>query len=277
MSFDEIASSSQKSAEVYRLSETDRDKILAQTQTLSQISGGNTDPLNVLPKKLEGLKKKEVTLSLHSSTLAEYIKVKRIPRGLRTNLAPNLLVDDDEFVKCWFGLCNQFSLDLMYLTVKHLQTASNKVRDEIVTTTDEIKQTVSKDQADNIISTTDEIANKLRENVLKIKLKKFARDTRDYEQEEVYSWHKKQRKQKGNTSPRNQARTQSPQAKANTSTESDLSNGEGPSTQRRPFLHIRRTVTNRPGRRDQRASSSESTRPSTRAWTNRGRGRPRRR
>lgn len=139
-------------------------------------------------KKLEQLRKKEINLTLHASTLTEYLKMQRIPRGLRCSLTPILLKDDTEYQNRWYALCNRHSLDLMLLTVKHLQGAINKTQDEINVVIPEIKNSSTPAEFDKLQEEISTNIRKMREQLMQTKIKKFERDTKDYLFNRVYTW-----------------------------------------------------------------------------------------
>lgn len=256
----------------YRLSEADRELILSQVETTDLTSPGTSSVADTAVQRLETLRKKEVTLQLHSSTLAEYIKNKRIPRGLRTSLTPNLLADDHEFVKNWYGLCNQFSIDLMFLTVKHLQERLKTVKEEIENIESDLKNSSPIEKFNEIVGTIAESTSKLRENILKTKKRKFDRDTRDYEQNQVYTWNKKRKNNQRFSGQRPPPLSQQgPQASgSSTSDNSDSSGSEG--RRRRSFLGRQNSQRQRDPQ-GSRQEQSESPRPQTRSRTGRGGGR----
>lgn len=75
-------------------------------------------------KNCNNWKRMKWAYSLHDSTLAEYLKVQRIPKGLRSSLTP-ILKDYMEYQEKWCALCNWHSLHLMLLTVAS-PASSNK-------------------------------------------------------------------------------------------------------------------------------------------------------
>lgn len=252
---------------------------------MSQVSGtdsliktGQTQSSDVAIR-LEGLRKKELTLSLHQSTLVDYIKVNRIPRGLRSNLTPNLLTDDPEFLEYWYGICNQSSQDLMYLMVKHLQKKVQQVKKEIEDTEQELLETYPAERASEVNKTIEITTQRLRESILKTKARKFERDAKDYELNEVYTWNKKTKRHKRSPQPARSTPT-NPTFDLTTS-DSENSASSGSRRKKRSFFGRPRPRTEdhadipqdpqHPGTSHQGAPQ----RPQTRAWSGRGRGRSR--
>lgn len=275
MSFDSIAATSEKSADTFRFSEQDRELILSQiaTSDLKLPLQGTTSTSRY--QQLESLKRKELTLTLHASTLAEYVRVKRIPRGLRTHLTPNLLTEDTTFTDRWYGLCNQLSLDLMLLSIKHLQDSIDQCKDEIRTIEQEIRDLDPPSKVESSFNQIEESMSRLRESIMKVKLSKFARDTQDYANDEVYTWNRNKRpRHSPNPAPAQRPRNYLPPD--TTATDSDGSGDE--KGQKRSFLGLRRTVyPDTAGASGGEEPSISNPRPLTRAQRARGRGRGTRR
>lgn len=265
MSMTEETHTSTQAPSTYRLTEEDRELILSQVTSAETFISSSSIDGNDVTARLESLRRKETTLSLHLSTLVEYIKANRIPRGLRTSLTPNLLTDDNEFVSHWYGMCNQFSQDLMLLTVKHLQERLNLMKVDIEKTEEELANKLTTDKCTEAIRSIESVVSKLKENILKTKTRKFERDAKDYELNEVYTWQKKRRAKRRPSPPHSRPQT-SRNIAADTST-SD-SEGSGTSDSRRPrrsFLQRTRPT----------PTDTGAQRPQTRAWSGRGRGRGR--
>lgn len=189
MSFDKIAALTDRKAETYTFTEEDRAKILSNAETagLTWAETQVEQKINYA-KKLETLRKRELSLTLHASTLTEYLKTQRIPRGLRCSLAPILLKDDAEYRNKWFALNNRHSLDLMLLTVQHLQKAISEIKVEVEQTDQEFKASVTATEFNKIHEELKTNINKMREQLMVMKIKKFERDTRDYLNDKVYTW-----------------------------------------------------------------------------------------
>lgn len=261
----------------YRFSDRDRDLIFSQIEDSIAITPQVTTEVDDTAQQLESLRRKETSLSLHLSTLAEYLKVKRIPRGLRTTLTPNLLTDDTEYVRKWYGLCNQFSQDLMLLTVQHLQLKLQAIKGDITRIEAELSNSVPPEQYTVISNNIDQIVEKQKENILKVKTRKLARDAKDYEQNEVYSWNKKRKNLRGSPNKQNKPQSQRSPAGQSNSTDSETSTSSDNKKKRRSFLA-------RPPLPPAEEEAGEgpapqpfrtNPRPQTRAWSGRSRGRGR--
>ncbi|XP_041439725.1 uncharacterized protein LOC121400528 [Xenopus laevis] len=183
MSFADIAASTDRRADTFSFTETERRKILNATQSLpTSVSKSGIDTA----RKIEQLKKREVAWAMHMSSLAEYAKAQRIPRGLRIMLQPALFKDNQEFLAKWRAILNRCSLDLITLTVQQLQSGSRELKQQLHVLEDEYKALPDTDTA--LIRDLEVKLERMQAELLQMKLRKFARDTRDYNRGEVYTW-----------------------------------------------------------------------------------------
>lgn len=261
--------------ETFRFTEQDRIEILSQVSITDSLQSTVESASHSAQQKLEALKKKELSLQLHATTLAEYIKANRIPRGLRTTLTPNLLPKDPGYAKEWFGLCNAFSLDLMYLTIKHLNERLISLQTEITNLEVEVKEQLTKEKYTELSTSIADTLAKLKESILKVKKRKFERDSRDYHLDQVYTWSRKAKTtRRGGATPVINPQRDARGGEGDTlSSDSDNSSNTSDRRHRRSFL----------GRGNQQRDNQETPnhpppqqraqRPATRAWTTRGRGR----
>ncbi|OCT80116.1 hypothetical protein XELAEV_18026921mg [Xenopus laevis] len=120
-------------------------------------------------RDLELFQRKYVAYDLHLRTLAEYMKVNRIPRGLRVRLCPTLFASDKEFCTRWEAIINKCSSDLMLATMERLQTELPNV----------VAQGKEK-LAHHVQGFHTEVETRKRS--------KFQRDANDYSNGRVYRW-----------------------------------------------------------------------------------------
>ncbi|XP_041429831.1 uncharacterized protein LOC121397286 [Xenopus laevis] len=180
MSFTDIGTLTTRKADTLVYTQAEVNDIISRFS--SNLVNFETDK-NALTQRLEFLTKKETGLQLHSDTLIEYLKVKRIPRGLRLGIKPTLCKEDPAFCRNWDRILNKCSLDLMTLTVEGIQSKLSKLRIDI----SNIKQKLQSSYSDVNL---DELDVKLRDTIdkhwielLKVKLDKFRRDTVDYQED----------------------------------------------------------------------------------------------
>ncbi|OCT89507.1 hypothetical protein XELAEV_18018128mg [Xenopus laevis] len=186
---------------------------------------------------LERLQRIYIAYDLHLRTLAEYVKLQRIPRGLRAHLSPTLFSDNDQYCTKWEAIVNKCSLDLMLLTMEQLQSALPEVKGEADRAEENIRNSFAIPAVSGgMAKLTDHLA-KFRAEVEGRKRNKFKRDAEDYKAGNVYRW-----KSKGyGGSPRNPSTSSisfldGSQATATSEEESV----EGASTKKQPRAYNRR-------------------------------------
>lgn len=77
--------------------------------------------------------KRKITLELHLLALSKYYKAKRIPRGVRSQLRPNMFSSNVEFQNKFESLFNQYARDIivlhMYFLHGELSATKKKMHD----------------------------------------------------------------------------------------------------------------------------------------------------
>jgi len=140
--------------------------------------------------QLERLYHNEMRLKMHGSTLSEYWRNKRIPRGLRIPKPPTLCKQNKLFLKRWSEILNKCSMDLMLLIVEQVSADVHETHEKIVLLEEKIKSNSHID-FDSFLSSIKSSTEKYRDYLKDIKLKKYKRDTEDYLRNEVYPWDKR--------------------------------------------------------------------------------------
>lgn len=184
-SFAEIRSLTDAQARTLSYTEADIESILFPDAGLSLHSDPTVDDLT---RKLKHLTSKEVRLQLHGATLSEYVRAKRIPRGLRIQKAPTLGRNDEDFCTKWCEIMNKASLDLMVLIIDYTQKELNKVQAEITEIKTQVQQTIEIDSFKKLEEDLKDSMQQYKEETQKRKLSKLRRDTMDYRDNKVYPW-----------------------------------------------------------------------------------------
>ncbi|OCT62271.1 uncharacterized protein LOC121397894 [Xenopus laevis] len=197
MSEDSIPST----ATTFAYDEEDVGRILSKIEAVDLLSTQETTTIST-EKELFNLRRKEIHTSLHVSSLAEYLKVKRIPRGLRLDIKPNLCAENTLLQQRWFEICNKCSQDLMLLTVETLTVKLQDVRTAVSNTQEKLVREKGKEQAEMALREQDHMLSKLRDTIINRKRSKFERDARDYKEGREYSWRDERRMQRTLQSPR---------------------------------------------------------------------------
>ncbi|XP_041437971.1 uncharacterized protein LOC121399976 [Xenopus laevis] len=186
MSFADISQITTKCAAPFGFTEEERREILGTAHTIPVLTP--VTPERNLLKHYDFIMKKELSLTLHLSTLIEYVKVSRIPRGLRVHLEPILCKDDPVFKERWHQILDKCSLDLMTLTIQSLQKEIKEISQEVHKLTQDMKEAFTAIKTAEVIEATKIELEKLQSNLLQKKLRKFKRDTQDYQMGRVYTW-----------------------------------------------------------------------------------------
>ncbi|XP_077122100.1 uncharacterized protein LOC143776524 [Ranitomeya variabilis] len=127
-------------------------------------------------------------IELHCATHTEYLRVKRIPRGLRVPLRPTLFRDSPEYCITYEQILNKCSFDIITLTIEHLQKA-------ITTSTEHIKTIEAQLSSSGTLEELRTLKEQITKNIEKHRPEtedrkriKFNRDAEDYESNQIYKW-----------------------------------------------------------------------------------------
>ncbi|XP_041420374.1 uncharacterized protein LOC121394195 [Xenopus laevis] len=188
-------SQTESGASTFAYSEKEIQEILEGIEaslTISEHKPENRD----LARELYSFQKNEVTINLHISTLAQYVKARFIPRGLRVNLQPNLCADDSVLTKRWEEICNKCSLDLMVLTIERLQEKVKSVRLKVADLKEKVTAKEGTEVTKNILAEHADLLLRHREKLVERKQRKFERDAKDFRENRVYTWREERRRQR---------------------------------------------------------------------------------
>lgn len=178
-------------AQTRTFTETDVENILfpptALTESFSAAS--TTTDLN---RRFKRLSLKKSRYFLHGTTLSEYVRAKKIPRGLRILKRPTLGRHDPEFCEKWCQILNKASLDLTVLVVEHTQKKLAAIKTEMDTLTTELQSAMSPEDLSKLKDDLKITIEKYEQDLSRSKLTKFKRDTLDYKNDNVYPWLKYQ-------------------------------------------------------------------------------------
>ncbi|CAJ0967908.1 unnamed protein product [Ranitomeya imitator] len=136
----------------FSYSETEVANIVSQVTACSdflQVSGSEFKS-----RDLERESRHLVSLELHSITIAKYIKTQRIPRGLRVSLRPTLFQDNPEFCSKFEQILNKCSVDLMTLTLDHLNKDIKSSQDKVSSIESQLKDSLPKEEFDSVKTRT---------------------------------------------------------------------------------------------------------------------------
>lgn len=181
-SFQDINLLTENRANSFAFTHEEAEKILFPTQDMELNFTQNEHRV-----RLERLYHKETRLKMHGSTLSEYWRNRRIPRGLRIPKPPTLCKHNPEFLRKWSEILNKCSLDLMLLIIEQVTADVKETHENIVSLEEQIKTTPHVD-FDSLRVSIETSMKKYSDNLKEIKLRKYKRDTEDYLRNEVYPW-----------------------------------------------------------------------------------------
>lgn len=190
----------------------------------------NHASLNDLKRLLE----KDKKLELHAITLSDYWRKEMIPRGLRINKFPSFGKDSPDFKKKWEAILNKCSMDLMLLLIENAKAQRAEIDERLAEVKPVVFSNLAHTEADELEKKLRDSINELASTLTKHKLVKFKRDQQDYDEENVYSWHKRSRL------PRRRTRSVS----FNLTSSATTSEEDEPSTQTRDHFLGNRTDSN---------------------------------
>ncbi|XP_073442056.1 uncharacterized protein [Dendrobates tinctorius] len=163
------------------------------TRILSQVTSSGdflkTPAQETRTRDYERERRRLLAYDLHATTLAEYHKLDRIPRGLRSHLRPTLFSDKPEFCERFQQILNKCSLDIILLTIDFLYTAITETSTKIASIEEQLSSTLSKSDWQNLKTKTDKSLDENRKTLQDRKRAKFQRDADDYTYDRVYRWH----------------------------------------------------------------------------------------
>ncbi|OCT57153.1 hypothetical protein XELAEV_18003898mg [Xenopus laevis] len=148
----------------------------------------NTDDTTDLCRHLEKNMIKEMRLWWDISTLENYLKVGRIPRGLRIRKFPAFSDISKDFVEAWNSTLSACSSRLMELIIDFHTKKHSLIQSDIKEVQLELLKYEAKVDTAELLGEIKQRVNKCETEVKRIKREKFLRDKRDYELNRVYDW-----------------------------------------------------------------------------------------
>lgn len=171
----------------FEFTEEDYNRIILQDSLFN--SNLTHDMASTSIKQLQKLEERETRLFLHAVTLCDYMRAKRIPRGLRVNKGPIIGKEKTTFCDQWTAILNKCSFDLMALTIQEVSTTLAIVREEISEVKTKLKTEVSDPACfKQCMEECQQLKQKLSVEITASKKRKFERDALDYERGRVYPW-----------------------------------------------------------------------------------------
>ncbi|XP_071986243.1 uncharacterized protein [Engystomops pustulosus] len=139
-------------------------------------------------RDFERTSKQALNSQLHCATLSEYLKVQRIPRGLRVPLRPTFFKDNKEFCSKFEQILNKCSLDLMTLTVEFLHKEIANLQEKVSSIETQLQTTVPTEEFSSLQTKLKTSLDTFKKEQETKKRQKFFRDADDYLNDRVYKW-----------------------------------------------------------------------------------------
>lgn len=138
---------------------------------------------------LKKLQEQETRLYLHAVTLSDYLRMKKIPRGLRITKKPMYGKDDASFCDRWCEVLNKCSLDLMALTIQETSRQLQTTREEIQSCKQSMTENITdEERRTQVLNECENWRQTLEKEIKEYKKQKFERDMGDYQRGAVYKW-----------------------------------------------------------------------------------------
>ncbi|CAJ0964934.1 unnamed protein product [Ranitomeya imitator] len=153
-----------------------------------------TPSISELKRKYESDTKRMINLQLHMVTLGQYYKEGKIPRGLRSNIRPNLFQGNTIYCARFVMLSNKYAMDTILLNIEYLQEESKKLQQNTEGVEQKIKALITIEEWDIFKEKVEKESVKLRNELEEIKRKKWNRDLEDYEAGHIYPWQRESNK-----------------------------------------------------------------------------------
>ncbi|XP_056407729.1 uncharacterized protein LOC130303153 [Hyla sarda] len=174
------------STDVFSYSKVDADRILG-SLTINTSFLHNPSKID-LKRSYESETKKLLTVQLHLSTLSEYYRTRRIPRGMRAQPRTNAFTNDTDFRTCYEAISNKYSLDLILLNIEFLQRDMATLKTKVTEVEIALKASLTEEEWRDLSDKQQAYLEKQRVQIEETKRHKWFRDCQDYTNGHVYTW-----------------------------------------------------------------------------------------
>lgn len=134
------------------------------------------------------IRRKITRLELHAMMLSDYVKLERIPRGLRVQKAPAMFLDDTSFCEKWVAILNKCSADLMLLLIEKSSETIENLKTDLENSLTTLQAKYTKEEFDSKLKETEDAINAFMAKTKDLKMRKFDRDAKDYASNRVYKF-----------------------------------------------------------------------------------------
>ncbi|XP_069601572.1 uncharacterized protein [Ranitomeya imitator] len=138
--------------------------------------------------RLRSLLHRRTKLWWNRASLGQYLARDLIPRGLRIQIFPSFVVDDDNFKRDWENLATKCSRGFMELLMRADEMKLGSIEKEIDDLQVIIKDELTSEAMEQLNSDLEKDFSKWEQEIGAVKTKKLQRDNSDYQGNKVYRW-----------------------------------------------------------------------------------------
>ncbi|XP_056390186.1 uncharacterized protein LOC130284150 [Hyla sarda] len=147
------------------------------------------NPSNLdLKRMYETETKRALGLQLHVTTMTEYFRTHRIPRGMRIQPRTNSFTNDLEYRAKYEAISNKYALDLILLNLEFLQHDLLSCQTKIAELETTLKSAFEAEELNKLLKKEQNFLVKQQVAIEETKRKKWFRDNQDYINSRVYAW-----------------------------------------------------------------------------------------
>ncbi|XP_056415710.1 uncharacterized protein LOC130357172 [Hyla sarda] len=174
------------STDVFSYSRVDADRIMG---SLPNDASFLHNPSKIdLRRTYENETKKLLSVQLHLSTMSEYYRSRKIPRGMRAQPRANAFTNDSDYRTCYEAISNKYSLDLILLNIEFLQRDLTAIKNKVTDVETALKASLTEDEWRELSEKQHTFLSKQRTQIEETKRHKWFRDCQDYTTGHVYTW-----------------------------------------------------------------------------------------
>ncbi|XP_077155858.1 uncharacterized protein LOC143818449 [Ranitomeya variabilis] len=124
----------------------------------------------------------------NKATLENYLVQSIVPRGLRVQVYPSFELEDPELTQRWCKAAITCSLEFIKIIIDKNNMSITTLDADIEELHKNIKKQLPADKMENFIKNIEKDMDKWENEISALKVKKFARDTADFETEKIFKW-----------------------------------------------------------------------------------------
>ncbi|XP_069601639.1 uncharacterized protein [Ranitomeya imitator] len=144
---------------------------------------------SILTSKYKELLHKRTRLWWNKAFLERYMGCELVPRGLRVQVFPSFVVNDNDFIQQWEDAASACSKKFMELLAKHNEKQLKELDDELNVIQEEINKCLTGEAKTKFKDEMDSSLKKWETEVVQNKTKKYQRDVSDRQQGQIYKWY----------------------------------------------------------------------------------------